>query len=171
MLLVRKIVAFLVFFKMASPKNTFHSNVSRLISWGTRAKTGVDPMGWREWFFVFGFTGVSLPCSSKPEKWVNPLESNHLLRMVMKPKYYAFRRWLDTPIWLDASGLVNCGAARRVDTNFVFEVGSFSKRWMNLCTRNVFGQHDFSNVSKRKGSLNFTYKMWCFCKGIGLEKT
>ena len=27
-----------------------------------------------------------------------PMASNHLLRMVMEPKYYAFRRWLDTTI-------------------------------------------------------------------------
>ena len=26
-----------------------------------------------------------------------PYGSNHLLRIVLEPKYYAFRRWLDTP--------------------------------------------------------------------------
>ncbi len=43
-----------------------------------------------------------------------PWGSNHLLRMVMEPKYFAFRRWLDTLIILWRSVIGSLGVRRGI---------------------------------------------------------
>ncbi len=51
------------------------------------------PNRWIYWFFP----GKKTPgCWLVTTRNILPQGTNHLLRMVMEPKYYAFRRWLDT---------------------------------------------------------------------------